>query len=437
MVELIVGTYGVLCWLLFKKFKVIPVTTYTVCTAILGGIVILGLLFICLSVFHPVSHDGRMYAPVVQITPQVRGIVVEVPIEANRPMKRGDVLFRIDPSPYQFEVDRLKASLEVKNRDYLDRIDKLRAAEAATKEARAKLSVSESVNDQQLVEAFARASSQAELTQERLGLAKIQLGRAKELMAKGVGSQGDLDRAETQVKGLEQELSKAQSDKNIAAEQLKTGKASLTADAQNLARLEAEERRAQTAVNTLMETNDPKLQVTPEQREVMALLDKARFDLDQTTVRAPTDGYVPQNLLRPGMMAVPIPLKPLMMYVVGERPSLVASFQQKTIANIKPGMEGEAVFKLYPGRSFKVKVRRVLSAIREGEIDAGGQLVTATPEHAPGYVPVVFDYEDDVASLNLPIGAQASVAVYTDKVHVLSIVRKIILRMKSWENYVF
>ncbi len=69
MVELIVGTYGVLCWLVFKKFKLVPVTTYTVCTAILGGIVILGLLFISLSVFHPVSHDGRMYAPVVQIVP--------------------------------------------------------------------------------------------------------------------------------------------------------------------------------------------------------------------------------------------------------------------------------------------------------------------------------------------------------------------------------
>ena len=73
MVELIVGTYGVLCWLLFKKFKVIPITTYTVVTAFLGGGVILLVLYIFLSVFHPVSHDGRMYAPVVQIVPNVRG----------------------------------------------------------------------------------------------------------------------------------------------------------------------------------------------------------------------------------------------------------------------------------------------------------------------------------------------------------------------------
>ena len=80
MLELIIGTYGVLCWLLFAKFKLIPVTTYTIVTAVLGGVVILGLLFVMLSVFHPVSHDGRMYAPVVQVVPQVRGTVVEVPV---------------------------------------------------------------------------------------------------------------------------------------------------------------------------------------------------------------------------------------------------------------------------------------------------------------------------------------------------------------------
>ena len=61
MVELIVGTYGILCWLLFVKFKVVPLNVYTIFTAIAGGVVILVLLYILLSVFHPVSHDGRMY----------------------------------------------------------------------------------------------------------------------------------------------------------------------------------------------------------------------------------------------------------------------------------------------------------------------------------------------------------------------------------------
>ena len=111
MVELIVGTYGVLCWLLFKKFKLVPINTYTIVTAFLGGGVILLLLYIFLSVFHPVSHDGRMYSAVVQIVPNVRGTVIEVPIEANKPLKQGDVLFRVDPKPYEYVVEQKKAAL--------------------------------------------------------------------------------------------------------------------------------------------------------------------------------------------------------------------------------------------------------------------------------------------------------------------------------------
>jgi multidrug resistance efflux pump len=431
MVELIVGTYGVLCWLLFVKLKLVPLNVYTIFTAIAGGGVILLLLYVTLSVFHPVSHDGRMYAPVVQIVPQVRGTVIDVPVEGNQPLKKGDALFRIDPRPYQIEVDRLRASLAVKNSKFAQLAEQLAAAEAATRQARANLLVSESVNDRQLREAYERAKSQVEQTDARFKLAKEQFARAKDAIAKGAASQQEYDRTESHYLTLEQELAQARSDERNAEEKLRSGSASLESARQALAQAEAAERKVRAEFNAQIDGQNP------EVRETMALLEKARWDLDQTTVRAPTDGYVPQQVLRPGMMAVPFPVKPLMMYVVEERPTLVATFQQKVISDIKPGTEGEAVFKQYPGRSFKVKVRRVMTAVREGELDATGQILTATPEHAPGYIPVVFDYEEDVAGLNLPVGAQASIAIYTDRVHALSIVRKIILRMKSWENYLF
>jgi multidrug resistance efflux pump len=169
----------------------------------------------------------------------------------------------------------------------------------------------------------------------------------------------------------------------------------------------------------------------------MALLEKARWDLDQTVVRAPSDGYVPQLTLQPGQMAVPLPLKPLMVFVVTEKPVLVASFKQKALPDIEPDLEAEAIFKTHPGRSFKLKVRRVLTAMPEGEVLASGELLAPTSAKDKGYVPVVFDYDEDIAQLNLPAGAQASIAIYTHRVHALSIVRKIILRMKSWENYLF
>jgi multidrug resistance efflux pump len=437
MVELTVGTYGLLCWLLFKKFKVIPVTTYTVCTAILIGFIILAVLYILLSVFHPSSTDGRMYAPVVQIVPQVRGAVIEVPVEANKPLKKGDVLFRIDPVPYQIEVDRLRAILAGKNRDFAEAVDRLASAEAATKEARAKLLVSESVNDRQLRETYERAKSQVEQINARLTLAKDQFQRAEDLIKTGSGSQLEHDRAKTFMLTTQEAYTQAQSNERNAAEELKRGSASLEADRKNLEGLEADERRARTIVNTRIEGKESGQKVTPEEREVMAQLDKARWDLDQTVVRAPADGYVPQVILRPGFMAVPFPVKPLMAFVVEEKPALVATYAQRVISDIKPGTPGEATFKQYPGRTFKVKVRRVLTAVREGELDASGEILTATSSHEHGYIPVVFDYDEDVTGLDLPIGAQATIAIYTDRVHALSILRKIIIRMKSWENYVF
>jgi multidrug resistance efflux pump len=258
----------------------------------------------------------------------------------------------------------------------------------------------------------------------------------EKLLKTGSGSQAEFDLATSRKLSLEQEYSQVKTDEKIAAEKLKSGGSSLEADVQNLARLEAEERRARTVVNTRIDGKETGQKVTPEEREVMAQLDKARWDLDQTIVRAPTDGYVPQLVLRPGTMATATRLVPLMMFVVDENPTLVATYPQRVVSDIKPGMAGEATFKQYPGRTFKVKVRRVLTAVREGELDASGQILTATPEQEHGYIPVVFDYDEDVSGLNLPVGAQATIAVYTDRLHALSILRKIIIRIHSWENYI-
>ena len=431
MVEMIVGTYGVLCWLLMFKFKVVPINVYTVFTAMAGGVVILVLLYILLSVFHPVSHDGRMYVATAEIVPNVRGLVVEVPVKANQPLKKGEVLFRIDPRPFEIEVDRLRALLAAKNSKFAQLAEQLAAAEAATKQSRANLTVSESKFDRQLRETHEQAKARVTQVKERVDLAKSSYDRAKESKSKNVISQAEYDRSEAYFQTQTAELSQAESAERKAAEELRSGSASLEGARQDLARLEAEERKIRTEFNAQVDGQNP------EVREITAMLEKARWDLDQTVVRAPSDGYVPQVILRPGQMTVPIPLKPLMVFIPDEKPSLIASFQQKVISDIKPGMHGEAIFKAYPGRSFKVKVRRVLTAVREGELDASGNLLATTAASAPGYIPVMFDYEDDISGLDLPAGSQASIAIYTDRVHALSIVRKIILRMKSWENYLF
>jgi multidrug resistance efflux pump len=431
VIELIIGTYGVLCWLLFKKFRLIPITTYTICTAILGGLVLLMGIFIALSFCHPVSHDARFYAPVTQIVPQVRGTVVDVPVTANQPLKRGDVLFRIESRPYQLEVERLEASLVGMNAKVAQLDAKLAGAEATTRLARNNLLVSESENDRQARVALEQATEQVTQTQSRLKFAQTTLERDRKLVSTFAATQEEVDKSVKQVETLKSELSQAQAAERGAQEKIKSGGDRLQAAREELKQAEAQEREIRIELDTEIGG------VNPGVRQAMADLDRKRWELEQTVVRAPSDGYATYVSLRPGQMATPFPMSAPMVFVPKEKPMLIATFPQNVIAGIEPGLEAELAFKAYPGRIFKAKVHHVAPIIPEGQVLASSQLRSATPESSSGQIPVVFEYGDDVAALDLPVGAQASVAVYTHNLHAISLVRKVILRIKSWENYVF
>src|SRR5262245_34693422 len=254
-----VGTYGALCWLLMFKFKLVPINVYTIFTAMAGGVVIVVLLYVLLSVFHPVSHDGRMYIATAEIVPSVRGIIVDVPVKANQPLKKGEVLFRIDPKPFEIEVDRLRALLAAKNSKFAQLAEQLAAAEAATKQARANLLVSESKFDRQLREAHEQAKANVTQVKERVDLAQAQYERAKDAKAKGVISQQEYDRTETYLQTQSAALTQAQAGERTAAEQLRSGSSSLEAARQELSRLEAEERKIRTEFNTQIDGQNPEV----------------------------------------------------------------------------------------------------------------------------------------------------------------------------------
>ena len=75
MIELVLAVYGTICWLVFKKFKLIPINDYTVVTAVLipavGGI--FGALY--LNMVAPVAKHVVYYAPTTPITCLIQGKV--------------------------------------------------------------------------------------------------------------------------------------------------------------------------------------------------------------------------------------------------------------------------------------------------------------------------------------------------------------------------
>ena len=120
-------TYITLCWIIFKVFK-IPVNKWSMTTAVLGGVVLIGAMLMGMAYFHPGSRSARIYFVTTGIVPNVRGKVIEVDAKANVPLKKGDLLFKIDPTPYQAKVDEIKANLEFAKQRLEDSIKLQRSA---------------------------------------------------------------------------------------------------------------------------------------------------------------------------------------------------------------------------------------------------------------------------------------------------------------------
>lgn len=373
---LLILLYVAICVVIFKLFR-IPVNEWSLSTAALGGIVGLSGLLLTMNYNHPFSANARIYYSVTPILPSVSGRVLEVPVEPNAPLKQGDVLFKIDPQPYQFLVDEKSAQL----------------ADAEQ-------------NVKQLKAALDQAKAQTDRAKAQMELAQANYNREAELYKKGVIAEAGLD---TYKRNFES------ANESVVAAQAVESQASLAYSAN---------------VNG---TNTTVARLTAE-------LGSAQYDLDQTTVRAAGPGFVTQVALRPGTYVVPIPLRPAMVFVnTGKEDNkLTAAFQQNYLQRVSIGDDAEVAFDAVPGRVFKAKVHSVLDAIPAGQLQPAGLL--ADPGNLPGgggRALVLIDLTESVSDYQIPLGSTALVAIYTDHIHDLSLLRKILLRIKSWENYLF
>lgn len=372
---LLVLIYLSICYVVFRAFK-IPVNQWSLATtALIGGIGIT-LLLLFMNYNHPFTSNARIYFSVTPILPTVKGRVIEVPVQANVPLKEGDELFRIDPRPYEYVVTQKQASL----------------AEAEQNVMQLKAALDEATADSE------RANSQFRLAQQNYD-------RQVELFEKKVVAQATLD----------------------------TFARNLDTSRQSLAAAKADEERARLAYTSNIGG------INTAVARLRAELADAQYDLDQTVTRASGPGFVTQVALRPGMYVIPAPLQPVMVFVnTGEDDKeLTAAFQQNSLQRVSSGDEAEIAYDAVPGRVFKGKVRLVIDAIATGQLQGAGRLVDAGAIPAGGRALAVIDIKDSLSGYQIPLGAAAQVAIYTKHWRHLSLLRKILLRMRSWENYVF
>ncbi|AXI47115.1 hypothetical protein C1J03_14475 [Sulfitobacter sp. SK012] len=107
---LILALYGGVIYLVFGRFKLLPWnTTWKSISATVGLLIAL----IVIGALNYLTPSGRVavHGATIEITPNVTGSVVSVAIKANTPIKKGDLLFQIDPVPFEIEVGRLEAAV--------------------------------------------------------------------------------------------------------------------------------------------------------------------------------------------------------------------------------------------------------------------------------------------------------------------------------------
>jgi multidrug resistance efflux pump len=136
-------------------------------------------------------------------------------------------------------------------------------------------------------------------------------------------------------------------------------------------------------------------------------------------------------------MAVPLPLAPVMTFIHTEELLYTAAFRQNSLQRLKPGFEAEFMFRALPGQVFKGEVVEVIPAIGESQFQARGQLLGTDALRTNGRVFVTLRITDDLTQYDLPMGTAVEVAVYSDKFTHVSIMRKVLIRMKSWQNYLY
>jgi multidrug resistance efflux pump len=167
--------------------------------------------------------------------------------------------------------------------------------------------------------------------------------------------------------------------------------------------------------------------------QLQAELDAAKWNLDKTTVRAPTDGYVTNLALRKGARVNG--QSPVMAFIDTADTLLGAEISQNNARYIEAGQPVEVTFKMFPGRIFSGKVETVIQAIATGQSQPGGLAVAPSEILAAPFV-VRFKLDDPSIGLRLPAGSTGTAAIYTDHVQVAHVIRKVVLRQSAILNYV-
>jgi multidrug resistance efflux pump len=356
-------------WAVFSRFKLVRWGWLSGTISILLGAIILATF---LALFNNLTPSGKVTVAgrVVEVTPNVTGQVVAIPVKPNVLVSAGDILFQIDPAPFQYKVAQLQASLAA---------------------ARQQTEILKS-NYEQATANVVGLTSQVAFNAKRL--ADIQ-----KLVA---------DDANTQFQGQDR-----QNQYETSLAQLNAAKA-----AQQSAKLAMASEIG--GVNTAV-------------AQIQAQLENANWELSQTTIRAPADGYVTSVALTVGDRA--LQARSTMSFIVENEITIVGMFSQNGFQTIKAGAPVDIVFDNAPGRIYHAKITEIPKGVGQGQIATSGTLARTNAIGGASVFPAAISIPDEMSRDSLRLGMSGSATAFAANAGVIGLLASILVWVSSYTAY--
>ena len=366
---IILTLYIVLVWLVLSKLKLVRWGWGSGTVAVLGGAFILAVFLAMFNYLTP-SGSFTIVSRVVEVTPNVSGEVISIPVKTNVPVKVGTVLFQIDQAPFQIKVKQLEASL----------------AQAKTQAKQLKSNYEQATAN---VEGLT-----AQLAYHRKRLADIQKLTGQQALS--VFREQD---TQVQYETVDYQLQSAK------AAQV-TSKLALDSEIGG--------------VNTTV-------------AQIQAQLDNARWDLEQTTVRAPGNGIVTIMALAVGDRAHLT--RSAMSFIMTDEITIIGMFSPNGFETVKPDAPVKLVFDNLPGRIYHAKIVDIPSGVGQGQVAVSGTLARVGSIGGAKAYPAEISIPDNINREQLRLGMPGTATAFADNAGVIGLLMSILVWISSYTAY--
>jgi membrane fusion protein, multidrug efflux system len=332
---------------------------------IIVAALVLGVVVFWRAEGHPRTDDAEVFANLIGIAPQVEGPIVELKVHDNQFVRKGDLLFVIDPRPYQYALEKtesVQSSLEGQISDEQRRIaaqvSEVSVANAGIGTAQADVSHWAAGIDQAEAD-ISNAERGVDKAKAEWQYASNNRHRLEPLLEKQFVTVDQVDRARSLEAADGQSLKQAESQLLVAKAALKSAHAQYQRAVASLEESRAHHQQTQHAVLTL----EP---LVNQRGERTAEVKNARYNLHNCRIYAPFDAIVTNLTIAEGQYAH---VGQQVFTLIDARTWwTLANFREGQLRHIRPGMHASVYLMSRPNERFN------------GVVDSVGYGVTPDPD---------------------------------------------------------